>query len=173
MRLNLISNDYWAKKIPGAISKYYAPLLDEVAPTMINYDEQTSTISFNEVENSRGYIIYKVPKGTILDKNDINHIYKYIQTTSIAVDDFSNYNYYVASVNLANETSEAVIVNASVDHSTIISLINNLPNPITYEAKNIIIHIRNLYNTLSTQEQQKVTNLDQLVAVKKLLKNMK
>ena len=167
--VNLISNDYWAKKIPGAISKYYAPLLDEVAPTMINYDEQTSTISFNEVENSRGYIIYKVPKGTILDKNDINHIYKYIQTTSIAVDDFSNYNYYVASVNLANETSEAVIVNASVDHSTIISLINNLPNPITYEAKNIIIHIRNLYNTLSTQEQQKVTNLDQLVAAEEII----
>lgn len=101
-------------------------------------------------------MIYKVPKGTILDQNDINHIYQYIQTTSIVVDDFNNYNYYVASVNLANETSEAIIVNASLDHSTIISLIDNLPNPITYEDKSIIVHIRNLYDSLSLQEQQKL-----------------
>lgn len=167
--VNLISNEYWAKKIPGAISKYYAPLLDEVAPTTINYDEQTNTIHFNEVENSRGYMIYKVPKGTILDQNDINHIYQYIQTTSIVVDDFNNYNYYVASVNLANETSEAIIVNASLDHSTIISLIDNLPNPITYEDKSIIVHIRNLYDSLSLQEQQKVTNFNQLIAAEEII----
>ncbi|MEI3527766.1 MAG: hypothetical protein V8R15_07130 [Bacilli bacterium] len=85
------------------------------------------------------------------------------------VDDFNNYNYYVASVNLANETSEAIIVNASLDHSTIISLIDNLPNPITYEDKSIIVHIRNLYDSLSLQEQQKVTNFNQLIAAEEII----
>ena len=85
------------------------------------------------------------------------------------VEDFNNYNYYVASVNLANETSEAIIVNASLDHSTIISLIDNLPNPITYEDKSIIVHIRNLYDSLSLQEQQKVTNFNQLIAAEEII----
>ncbi|MFR7881740.1 MAG: hypothetical protein ACLU5J_09865 [Christensenellales bacterium] len=114
-------------------------------------------------------MIYKVPRERFLIKMISIISTQYIQTTSIVVDDFNNYNYYVASVNLANETSEAIIVNASLDHSTIISLIDNLPNPITYEDKSIIVHIRNLYDSLSLQEQQKVTNFNQLIAAEEII----
>ena len=168
--VNLISNDYWAKKIPGAISKYYAPLVDEVAPTGLSYDEVTSTLRFNAVENTRGYMVYKVPKGQTLDKKNIDHVYDYIQDTSIVVDDFYTYDYYVASVNLANETSDAVTIKSVEDASTIINMINNLPNPITYENKDTINQIRNLYNNLPITEQQKVTNLDILIQAESLLK---
>ena len=48
-------------------------------------------------------------------------------------------------------------------------MIDNLPNPITYEDKSIIVHIRNLYDSLSLQEQQKVTNFNQLIAAEEII----
>ncbi len=111
--IDLISNDYWSKRVPAAVSKYYAPLIEEVAPTNVIYDSTTSSIKFDVVDNARGYMIYQVPKGEALDKNNINHVYEYTTKNSISITNIDDYNYYVASVNKANETSEVVLVNTS------------------------------------------------------------
>ena len=161
--VDLIKNDYWAKRVPAAVQKYYAPLMDEVAPSNVVFDKVTNTITYDAVDNVRGYMVYQVPKGQVLDKNNIDHVVGYIQETSIKVTDTANYDYYVASVNQANETSEAVYVNVSLDAQTVINAINNLPTTITYEHKTQVEGVRKLYELLPNDEKQKVTNLNKLV----------
>ncbi len=160
--VDLIKNDYWAKRVPAAVQKYYAPLMDEVAPSNVVFDKTTNTIKYDAVDNVRGYMVYQVPKGQVLDKNNIDHVVGYIQDTSIQVTDTANYDYYVASVNLANETSEAVYVNVSLDADTVISAINALPTTITYDHKAQVEGVRKLYELLPNEEKQKVTNLNKL-----------
>ena len=41
--VDLIKNDYWAKRVPAAVQKYYAPLMDEVAPSNVVFDKVTNT----------------------------------------------------------------------------------------------------------------------------------
>ncbi len=156
--IDLISNDYWQKRVPGAVSKYYAPLIPEIAPTNVIYDSATNLLSFDEVKDCRGYMIYKVPKGQILDKNNIDHVYQYIQTNQITIDDVASYDYYVASVNKANETSEAVALTAKMTYKDVILAIDNLPEVITYENKEQVEQVRKLYDSLPEEEKVQVTN---------------
>lgn len=171
--VDLISNDFWNKRIPGAVQKYYAPLVDEVTPTNVAYDQATNTISFDKVDNVRGYMIYQVPKGDNLDKSNIDHVYQYIQDTSIVVGDTSKYDYYVASVNLANETSEVASIILDLNADTVIDRINNLPTTITYENKLEIENIRKLYNLLDDEQKQAVTNLNKLVDAEAVIASYK
>lgn len=171
--VDLIKNDYWAKRVPAAVQKYYAPIMDEVAPTNVLFDKTTNTITYDAVDNVRGYMVYQVPKGQVLDKNNIDHVLGYIQDTSIQVTDTANYDYYVASVNLANETSEAVYVNVSLDAETIINAINNLPTTIKYEHKNQVESVRKLYEILTNDEKQKVTNLNILINAEAIINSYK
>ncbi len=161
--VDLISNDYWAKRVPGVVQKYYAPLTDEITPTGVVFDSANNTIKYDALSNVRGYMIYQVSKGENLDKNNINHVYEYTQATSIKVNNTDSYDYYVASVNLANEVSDVVKVNINLNASDVINAINNLPTTITYENKTEVENVRKLYESLSETEQAKVTNLNILV----------
>ena len=169
--VDLISNDYWAKRVPAAVQKYYAPLVDEVAPTNVLFNKATNTITYDPVDNVRGYMIYQVPKGETLDKNNIDHVLGYIQDTTVTVTDTTSYDYYVSSVNLANETSEAVYVNISLNAQSVIDAINNLPTNITYENKTQIENIRKLYEILPEDEKQKVTNISKLENAESTINN--
>ena len=167
--VDLISNDYWAKRVPAAVQKYYAPLVDEVAPENVKYNKATNVISYDAVDNVRGYMIYQVPKGDTLDKNNINHVYKYIQDTSITITDSANFDYYVSSVNLANETSEAVLVNINLTAQTVIDEINTLPSVITYDDLAKVTSIRKLYELLDEDQKPNVTNLNKLIQAEAII----
>lgn len=161
--VNTISNDYWKLKIPGAVSPYYAPLMDEVDPTGIVYNKTTNTLSWNKVENTRGYMVYQVPKGSHLNKDDIAQVYSYTQETTIHLEQNPAYDYYVASVNLANETSSGAFVTIGLEVEDVIALIHEIPQTITLEHKSQIEHIRSVYNLLNASEQSRVTNYQKLV----------
>ena len=161
--VDTISNDFWKVRIPGAINKYYAPITAEVQPTNVRYNSDTKTISFDAIDNVRGYMVYKVPKGAKLDKTNIDHVYGYVQETSVTITDTSC-DYYVASVNLANEVSEATYVYTSLSANDVISLINEIPANISINDKQKIEEARKLYDLLSTNDQAKVTNISKLTS---------
>lgn len=161
--VDTISNDYWKVKIPGAVVPYYAPLMDEIDPTGIVYNKTTNTLSWNPVEQTRGYMVYQVPKGNRLNKEDISQVYCYTQQTTIDLAQDPGYDYYVSSVNLANETSDGALVTIALEVEEVIALINQIPQTITLEHKSQIEHIRTVYNLLSSSEQAQVTNYQKLV----------
>ncbi len=169
--VDTISNDFWKKKIPGAVMQYYAPLIEEVKVSNLSYNATTKTIQWNPLENVRGYMVYQVPRGEKLDKNNINHVYQYTQSTSITVNDTTGYDYYVSSVNLANETSEAEYVNINLNASDVIALIDALPETVDYSHLNQVTNARNVYEKLSESEKAKVTNIDKLIRLENALHN--
>lgn len=170
--VDTISNDFWKVRIPSAVNKYYAPLMDEIQPTNVKYDSNTKLLTFDAIDNVRGYMVYKVPKGTLLNKTNINHVYSYTQSTSISITDTTNHDYYVASVNLANEISDATYASIALTSSDIINIIDSLPTNITINDKDQIEQARLLYELLDSSEQVKVTNLDKLVEAENTLTNI-
>lgn len=161
--VDTISNDYWKVKIPGAVVPYYAPLLDEVDPIGITYNKTSHTLSWHPVEQTRGYMVYQVPKGSRLNKEDISQVYTYTQQTTINLAQDPGYDYYVASVNLANEISAGALVPIALEVEEVMALIEQIPQTITLEHKSQIEHIRMVYNLLSPSEQANVTNYQKLV----------
>ncbi len=161
--VDTISNDYWKVKIPGAVVPYYAPLLDEVDPTGITYNKTSHTLSWHPVEQTRGYMVYQVPKGSRLNKENISQVYAYTQQTTINLAQDPGYDYYVASVNLANEISDGALVPIALEVEEVMALIEQIPQTITLEHKSQIEHIRMVYNLLSPSEQASVTNYQKLV----------
>lgn len=157
--------DKWAiKKVPGAVIKAYADEMVEVAPTNVLYNSTTTSISYSAVDNVRGYMVYQVPKGETLNKNNINHVYEYTQETTLKVTNIDQYDYYVASVNLANETSSAVLAQVNFSYQTVIDAINALPTTITYADKDTVESARALYEALTEEDKALVTNINKLVA---------
>lgn len=133
--VNTISNDYWKKRIPGAVIPYYKSKLAKVAPENVKFD--SGVISWDAVDNVRGYMVYKVPVDSVLDQNNYDYIYQYTTSTSVVTDNTVSYNYYVASVNLANEVSNPVLVNLELSYVAAIKMINDLPSTVTYDQKQI------------------------------------
>lgn len=158
-----IKDKWGTKRVPGAVIKSYADEMIEVAPTNVLYNSATTSISFSPVDNVRGYMIYQVPKGKTLNKNNIEHVYEYTQSTSVQITNVEQYDYYVASVNLANETSTAVAVQVNFTYQTVIDAINALPSNISYSDKSLVESARALYEALSTSDKQQVTNINKLV----------
>ena len=167
--VDLISNDYWAKRIPGAVVRSLEGKIDEITPTNVRYISSSMSIAYDKIDSARGYMIYQVPKGKMLDTKNIDHVYLYTQDTNVKLTDTVNYDYYVASVNKANEISETVYVRVNLSGQNVVDLINNLPANITIEDKGTVEQIRNLYNLLSDDDKLSVTNIDKLVAAEQKL----
>ena len=53
--IQLIKNDYWKTFIPGAPLRRY---LDVVTDAPVNLRQYDTTITWNEVDNARGYVVY-------------------------------------------------------------------------------------------------------------------
>lgn len=118
--LNLIKNDYWAKKVPGSVVKSYAdkvPVRDVTNLYVIDLDETHYLLRWDEVADVRGYMVYRTLKNETLDVNNIDHVYDYIQTNEVVVDNSSNYQYYVATVNQANVISTPKLASTTVNEN--------------------------------------------------------
>ncbi len=149
---------FWTKKVPSAVKPQHTNLPEPMV-TGINLDG--TTLSWNNIDGVRGYVIWKVAKSTDVDTNNIDHLYDYIQTNQIEVEE--GYDYYVSSVNLANELSEPVSSNPMSEVETIISKISAIQFPVTLSDETNINTLLNRYNNLSEDLKQQITNYQILV----------
>lgn len=174
---NLLKNDYWSKKVPGSVVRSYANLVPCIQVSNINVQTISNqlTIRWQKIDNVRGYIVYQVLKNQVINQNNINHLYKYIQTNEITVNDYENYDYYISSVNLANVSSTPTFVDYNVlsGYQAVIDGINALPIDITLNDELTITNLRNAFNQLSSVEQSQVINLDILVRAEGIIKELK
>jgi len=160
--IQLIKNDYWKTLIPGAPLRRY---LDVVTDAPVNLRQYDTTITWNEVDNARGYVVYKVEKGVNLDQNNPKHIYTYLASNSVTIEDSENYDIYVASVSKANHISSATKYEFSLDSvENIIQAIDNLPTPVSLDDQPIVTAIRNAYDNLNSSDKALITNYQKLVA---------
>lgn len=160
--IQLIQNDYWKKLIPVAPLKQYTHVVTD-APT--NIFRSGNTFSWDEVENARGYVVYKVGKGVSLNKNNPDHIYTYLAGNTLELDvNTENYDLYIASVSKANNISQPTKYSFSLNTvQDIFNAINSLPNPVTLTDQSTIQAIRNAYDQLSPSNQALITNYQKLV----------
>lgn len=160
--MTLLKNDYFSKKIPCDIKQYYAPLYDTVP--VKNVKVINDVLIYDEAENVRGYIVYKVKKNTALNQNDINQVYYYGTDLSVQLDDTANYTYYISTVNLANEISEPFNTEAATATAqNVIEKINALPALIKLEHEGLLTSIKTVYDVLPAEEAAKVTNAQKLL----------
>ena len=161
--VDLISNEYWKKRVPGAVIKRYADTIPSIEVSNLNVTD--TTLSWSKIDNVFGYVVYEVPKGEELDTTDIDHLKVYTQDTSVDGINTLKYDYYVSSVNRANVVSTPSRFDSIQpdDYKQIIALINNLPANITYDDLKEVQTIRKLYDKLSVESQGKVTNYSVLV----------
>ena len=170
--MTLLKNDYFSKKIPCDIKQYYAPLYDTVP--VKNVKVINDVLIYDEVENVRGYMVYKVKKNTALNQNDINQVYYYGTDLSVKLDDTVNYTYYVSTVNLANEISEPFNTeSATATAQNVIEKINALPALIKVEHEGLLSSIKTVYDALPEAEAKKVTNAQKLLNAFALLEEKK
>ena len=161
--MDILKHDYFSVKIPCDVKKYYANIYDTV--NVVNVQVNNDVLSFDECENVRGYVVYKVKRGDILDQENINHIYYYGTETTIELDDTINYDYYVSSVNLANEISTPTKYGESLDQTELlIKMIDSLPEKITLVNENQVNTLVSTYNSLSAEDKAKITNYAKLQA---------
>ena len=166
--MDIVKDDYFSKKIPGDVKKYYANIYDTVK--VENVQIKDGYMTYDACDNVRGYVVYKVKRGNVLNQENIDHIYYYGTDLSVAVEDTKDYVYYVSSVNLANEISEPVTTeDVTVTHENVIEAINKLPSVIKFEDETQVEEVKALYDVLSTEEQAKVSNVQVLNDAIKLL----
>ena len=159
--MDIVKNDYFKTKIPADVKKYYAPLYDTVP--VQNIKVLNDVLSYDACDNVRGYVVYKVAKGEVLNQDDIKQIYYYGNDLSVELKDTTNYTYYVSSVNLANEISEPISTEAALATAeNVIEKIKSLPAVIKFEHEHLVQEIRGFYYALSETERAKVTNVDVL-----------
>lgn len=168
--VNLIKNDYWKKRVPGAPIPQYANSIPSIEVTNITLNG--NTLSWNKIDNVFGYMVYQVPKGQALDTNNIDHVLEYTQKNSIDNINLNQYDYYISSVNRANVKSNPVKYDATSlldPYEQVILAISTLPTEITLEHGPLVQNARTLYNALSTADQTKVTNYNILVLAEEKL----
>ena len=146
-------NSYWNKNIPSVVKPQHTYLPE---PLVLNITQNGTTLSWDSIENVRGYMVWKVEKGVELDITNSNHLYDYIQDTQVTVE--AGYDYYVSSVNLANEISEPMSSNQTSNVDRIINQISAIKFPITLEDEVTINNILTRYELLGDQEKAQVTN---------------
>lgn len=176
--LTLLKNDYWAKRVPGSVVRSYAdkvPVVDVTNLSFLRVNDNKLKLTWDAVPNVRGYMVYRTLKNETLDTNNINHVYEYIQANEITVDNNTNYEYYVATVNQANVISTPKALGAVIvgDVQGIIDAINGIALPVNLNQENLITTIRNLYNQLSESDKALVTNYQRLVDAENELQTLK
>ena len=152
--VNLISNDYWDKRVPGAVIQAYADSFGETPAKNCRYSTSSSSVVYDKVEGVRGYVVWRAKKGTSVNMSDINCLVSYTGGTSVKVDDVATYDYFVSTVNQANEISTPVKVDFSATTESVKLLIDQLPSVITYENKAQVDAITNIYNQLSNDDKR-------------------
>ena len=166
--MDILKNDYWAAKIPCDVKKALADDFELLSPK--NVKVEGTTLSWDAQDTARGYIVYKVPKSTVINQQDLSQIYYYGKELSVELDEPGNYVYYISVVNLANEIGEPFnteSITASSDN--VINAINNLPLVVTSTDEGTVYRIKELYDNLSSTEKAKVTNYQKLLTAIELV----
>ena len=165
---------YWIKDIPGSVQQRYTHLPE---PDVANIVLDGNTLSWDPVDGVRGYIVWQTKRNdevNMIDK-DINQVYVYTQNTQVQIED--GYDYFVSTVNLANEISEPLSAKQGGNVERVINLINGITIPVTLDNENKINNIQAKYNALTAEEKAQVTNYQILefakeqIAKLKLIKN--
>ncbi len=155
----------WQHYVPCPVKPQYTYLPE---PIVRNITLDGTTLSWDALEDVRGYMVWKVGLTDKVDTENINQLYKYVTTNSIDVDIEPGYKYYVSSVNLANEISIPMTYVGTDLANEVVSLINQITFPVTLEQKDLINSIELLINELSSEELQKVTNIDLFYTAKNM-----
>ena len=74
----------WTKKIPSAVKPQHTNL-PEVAVRNIKLNG--NVITWDKLDNVRGYMVWQVKKGNIVDTTNLDHLYDYVQENTITVED--------------------------------------------------------------------------------------
>lgn len=170
-----VFKDWWGtKRVPSSVVKSMADKIPSYPVT--NLCVVGNEIVWDEVLDARGYMVYKVPTGDTLDKNNLDHLVSYTQSTSIPVNDTAVYDYYVATVNKANVIGEAVKLSTGSSlepYEVVINRINTLPTNITLQHEELVNNINKLYNNLSLEQKKLVTNYSVLENAITTISNIK
>ena len=167
--MNTLKDDFFNKFVPCDVKKSYSDL-PSIAPSSVT--RSGNNITWTPVDGARGYMVYEVSKGTKVDTNNIDHVFKYTASNSITITN-PNKDYYVATVNQANVISRLVAPPEGViDAAYVTSLISKLPDVITLEYEEQVNNIDKLYNGLSSAEKAKVVNVDKLIKAKKTIADL-
>ena len=160
----------WTKNIPSAIKPQHTNLPE---PVVENLNINGNLITWDKLDNVRGYIVWQVKKGSFVDTTNISHLYDYIQSTSIEVED--GYDYYVSSVNLANEISKPVLASSLSETEQLVVAFNSIKFPVTINDDSYLNSLKARYDALTETDKAKVSNysllesaLEQLATVKAL-----
>lgn len=148
--------DYWIKDVPGAVQLRYTHLPE---PDVTNITLEGTTLSWNKVDNVRGYVVWQTKRNGEVNQidPDINQLYVYTQDTQVEIVD--GYDYFVSTVNLANEISDPISVKKVSQVDRVINLINGITIPVTLAQVNNINSIKAKFDALTKEEQAQVTNV--------------
>ena len=160
----------WTKNIPSAVKPQHTNLPE---PVVKNLNINGNLISWDKLDNVRGYIVWQVKKGSVVDTTNISHLYDYIQSTSIEVED--GYDYYVSSVNLANEISKPVLASSLSEPEQLVAAFNSIKFPVSISDDSYLNSLKARYDALTESDKAKVSNysllesaLEQLATIKAL-----
>lgn len=166
---------YWGtKRVPSSVQRSYADKIPSYPATNLCLLE--GQLTWDARNDVRGYMVYKVPAGTKLDKNNIDHLLEYTQDTKVFANDTAVYDYYVSTVNKANVISEPVKLQVNNDleaHDIVVTRISLLPKEITLNEEIEVNNIFALYNSLTDEEKTKVINYQILVQAKNTIDAIK
>ncbi|MBR2891995.1 MAG: family 10 glycosylhydrolase [Bacilli bacterium] len=161
-------NTYWKHNIPSVVKPQHTNLPE---PVVSNIIESGTTLKWDAIDNVRGYMVWKVDKGVEVDTTNINHLYTYTQETEIEIE--TGYDYFVSSVNLANEISTPAGSSAVSDVERIITQINSIKFPVSLSDEKNLNSILTRYNALNSDEQEQITNYSILQAALNHLETLK
>lgn len=159
---------FYDKKIPSSVVKSmtYLPEID-----VENVSINGTTLSWNNAEDVRGYVVWQVPFGQTPDTKNYAHFYKYVTSNSVTIT--SGYDYYVSSVNMANEFSEPVTVSNLSPAEKVTLMIANLKQDITLADEASVQKVRNAYEALNANEKDAVLNYSLLLAAEAKISDYK
>ena len=160
--------NYWVKALPGSVQQRYTHLPEIDVENIVN---DGLTLSWDKADNVRGYMVWKVEKNREVDTTNLDHLYVYTQDTSVEIED--GYDYYVSTVNLANEISEPLSGKAGGNVERVINLINGITLPVSAEEEERINNIKAKYDALTTEEKTQVTNAQILEFALEQLESLK
>ena len=147
---------FWTKFVPSSVKPQYTDLPE---PIVTNIERTDNTISWTACENVRGYVVWRVAAGEVVDQENINHFYKYTTDTNITVPN-DEYSYYISSVNNANEFS----VPLSYQQGDLViqaeKMINQITFPITINHQQLLNNIQNLLDMMSDDAKAEIANLN-------------
>jgi len=155
-----INNDYYQTKVPSAEIK----TLDHVPSKLItNLKYNDGSLSWDKVDNTRGYIVWKVPQGELLDTTKAKYVLSYQTNNTYNLTLDNNYCYYVSSVNKANKISNPVSLNDYNTVENVISYINGIKNFMEYndEYVNYVASTYETYLSLSESDKKLITNANE------------